>query len=162
MTSQVKIDEIDVKILKTLLKDARISFADIARDCGVSTNAIVKRFYRLKRTGVIVGTSTIVSTEEFGYEFALSIDINADITEETRLLEVLRRLPNIFGCYQQVGKHDIHAAVIAKDFEKISRIRDLIKRQKGIKRVAITANIDKPVWSPENLLIQPTGTCESG
>jgi DNA-binding Lrp family transcriptional regulator len=31
--SQVKIDEIDVKILKTLLKDARTSFADIARNC---------------------------------------------------------------------------------------------------------------------------------
>jgi DNA-binding Lrp family transcriptional regulator len=155
MKSQVKIDEIDVKILKTLLKDARISFSDIARDCGVSTNAIVKRFYRLKGTGVIVGTSTIVSQEEFRYKFAISIDINADITVETRLLEVLRSLPNMITCYQQVGKHDIHAAAIAKDLEEISRIRDLIKRQKGIKRVGITANIDKRVFFPENLLIQP-------
>jgi Lrp/AsnC family leucine-responsive transcriptional regulator len=65
VASQVKIDEIDVKILKTLLKDARASFADIARDCIISTNAIVKRFYRLKRTGVIAGTSTMVNMAEF-------------------------------------------------------------------------------------------------
>ena len=41
--SQVKIDKIDSTILKMLLKDARTSFVEIAQNCGVTTNIIVKK-----------------------------------------------------------------------------------------------------------------------
>ena len=70
LVSQVKIDEIDVKILKALLEDARTNFADIARDCGVSTTSIVKRFYNLKRCGIIAGTSIRVDLNKMGYNLA--------------------------------------------------------------------------------------------
>lgn len=150
------------KILKALLKDARTSFAEIARDCGISTNTIVKRFYKLKRTGVIAGTSMVIDMEEFGYNFVLSIEINVDIVEEMRLLEVLNRIPNFIVFNQQLGKFDIHAIAMAKNLEQIDKIRATIKRQKGVKSVKIAANINKRLFFPENLLIQPTGTCENG
>lgn len=163
MAKQVKIDEIDAKILKALLKDARISFTDIARDCGISTNAIVKRFYRLKRTGVIAGTSIIIDTEQLGGKFYLSIGINVDTAEEIPLIEALKmKMPNIFHVQQQLGKFDVHGSALAKDLKHVDTIRSIIKRQKGVKSVSITANIDKHVFFPENLLIQPTGACENG
>jgi Lrp/AsnC family transcriptional regulator for asnA, asnC and gidA len=162
MTEQVKIDEIDAKILKALIKDARTSFAEIARDCGISTNAIVKRFYRLKRTGVIVGTSLIIDMAEFGYKYYLSIGINVDEAEEIQFLESLRKMENVFDFQQQLGKFDVHAAAMAKSLEQINQIRDRIKRQKGVKSVKVTANIDKRVFFPENFLIQPTDACENG
>jgi len=162
MTKQVRIDEIDTKILRALLKDARTSFADIARDCGISTNAIVKRFYRLKRTGVISGTSLIIDSEEFGYKFALSIGINVDNTKEVQLLESLKKVQNVCDFQQQLGKFDVHAVGMAKSLEHINHIREAIKRQKGVKGVKVTANIDKRVFFPENFLIQPTDACENG
>jgi Lrp/AsnC family transcriptional regulator for asnA, asnC and gidA len=162
MTEQVKIDEIDAEILTALIKDARTSFAEIARDCGISTNAIVKRFYRLKDAGVIAGTSLMVDIEEFGYKFLLSIGINVDHTEEAQLLESLNRVQNVFDFQQQLGKFDVHAVGIAKSLEHINHIRDAIKKQKGVKGVKVTANIDKRTWFPENFLIQPTGACENG
>jgi len=158
LVSQAKIDEIDVKILKALLKDVRTKFTDIARDCGVSTNAIVKRFYRLKRSGVIAGTSMMTNFEFFGYKFALAIIINVEADEESHILAMLKKMPNFVDCHQVVGNYDIHAAAFAKNFEHIDRIRDRIKSQKGVKRVRITANIDKRVFFPENLLIEPTET----
>ncbi len=163
MDSQVKIDEIDVKILKALLKDARTSFADIARDCGVSTNTIVTRFYKLKQSGVIAGTSLIVNLEDIGYKFYLSIDLNVNYSQgPIHILEKLKGLHNFINCDQVVGNHDIHAAAFVKDIKQIDQIRDLIKRQKGVKKVRITANIDKAVFFPENLLIQPTETPKNG
>ena len=158
MDSQVKIDEIDVKILRALLKDARRSFTDIARDCGVSTNTIVTRFHKLKQSGVIAGTSLMVNLEDVGYKFALSIDIKVHASEESQILEILKKLPNFVECHQSVGNYDIHAAALIKSFEQIDRIRDLIKKQKGVKKVRITASIDKVVFFPENLLVQPTET----
>ena len=161
MASQVKIDEIDVKILKALLKDARTNFADIARDCGISTTAIVKRFYNLKRSGVIAGTSIRVDLRKFGYNFRLSIDVNIETGTEFHILEMCKRMPNSVVCYQVVGKYDIHAVVYIKTIEEIEHIRHIVKKQKGVKRVGLTATYESGIF-PENLLIQPTEINENG
>ncbi len=152
--TQVKIDEIDTKILKTLLKDARTSFSDIAKDCGVSTNAIVKRFYKLKQSGVISGTSIRLNMKKFEYKFALWININIDANEVPYILEWFMKLPNILSCYQVVGKYDVHASVLTKSVEDIHQIRQMVKMQKGVKRVWITASLDGIGCFPENLVIQ--------
>ena len=52
----MKLDEIDVKILHALIRDARTNLKDIAKECGVSSNAIFKRVKHLRDEGVIVGT----------------------------------------------------------------------------------------------------------
>lgn len=162
MAEQTKIDEIDVKILKALIKDARTSFAEIARDCGISTNAIVKRFYRLKNAGVIAGTALRVDIEEFGYKFYLSIGIDVDKAEEKDFLRALEKIPRIADFQPQLGKFDVHAVAAARNLQEIKFIRDAIKKIKGVKSVKITANVDKHVFFPENLLIQPTGTEKNG
>ena len=160
--SQIKIDEIDVKILSTLLKDARSSFASIARECDVSTNAIVKRFYRLKQSGVITGTTVRLNMKKFEYKFALAIDINIDAHEAHNILEMLKSLPNSLSCYQVVGKYDIHASVLTKSLNDIDKIRNIVKMQKGVKKVWIAASLDEAGCFPENLVIQPTETKKSG
>jgi Lrp/AsnC family transcriptional regulator for asnA, asnC and gidA len=157
MSKQVRIDEIATRILRALIKDARTSFAEIARECGISTNAVVKRFYRLKRSGVIAGTSLLLDPEEFGSQFFLSIDINIEKALESYILEKLEKIPNIFDFQPQLGKFDVHAAATAKNLEEISQIREAIKQEKGVRRVKITANLDKKVFFPENLVIEPTG-----
>ena len=163
MPSEAKIDEIDVKILKTLLKDARTNFTDIARDCGVSTNAIVKRFYRLKRTGVIFGTTLVVNLEEFGFNFFVGISLNIDPAEESRIIEELRGIPNVIHFYDGAGANDINVVAVTKDFEQIVQLRTALKNKKGITRIGIAAKDDKFNFFPENLLIQPTkGTCKNG
>lgn len=162
MVKQAKIDEVDVKLLKALIKNARTSFAEIARDCGISTNAIVKRFYRLKDMGVIAGTSLIVDSKVSGHKFNVSIGINVEKNEEIRLLEKLKKIPNIFDFQQQLGSFDVHAVGIANSLQEINRVRDIIKRCKGVKRIKITTSVDERVIFPENLLIQPSGTGENG
>jgi Lrp/AsnC family transcriptional regulator for asnA, asnC and gidA len=161
LVSQVKIDEIDVKILKALLKDARTSFADIARDCGISTTAIVKRFYNLKRSGVIAGTSIRVDLKKIGYNYRLSVDINIEGGNEFNIGDMCKKLPNSVACYQVVGKYDIHTIVYIKTLEQIEQIRQIVKKQEGVKRVGLTATYEGGIF-PENLLIQPTEISGNG
>ena len=154
--SLVQIDEIDAKILTTLLKDARTSFAEIARNCGVSTNSILKRFYKLKQSGVISGTALRVDINNFKNKIAVSIDINVDAHEASNLIVWLNKLPNVVGVFQLVGKYDVHASVLTKSLYDIHKIRDKIKMQKGVRRVGISASINEDVCFPENLVIEPT------
>jgi len=153
-----KIDEIDAKILKTLLKDARTKFSDIAKECKVSTTAIANRFKKLKQTGIITGTSLRVNMENFGFKFVLSIEINIDHKQEKQIIETLNKLPNLISCYSVIGKYDIHAAVHVKSLEQINEIKNLIRTQKGVKKIGVNASLDKFLVFPENILIEPIGT----
>jgi len=45
----MKIDGRDARIIRALERDARTSFAEIARDCGVSIDTITKRYRKMLR-----------------------------------------------------------------------------------------------------------------
>lgn len=160
--SQVEIDKIDAEILKILLKDARTSFVQIARNCGVTTNTIVKRFKKLQKKGVIIGTATHVNLKDFGIEFPLSVDINVESGHSFQIMERLKRMPRFRSCFQVVGKYDIHALFYVKAFDEIEQIRSLIQREKGIKRVGVTATLNQFGFFPENLSIETLETKKNG
>jgi Lrp/AsnC family transcriptional regulator for asnA, asnC and gidA len=155
LDSETKIDEIDVKILKYLLKDARVPFSTIAKDCGVSTPAITKRYKRLKQEKVIVGTALRLDLDQLGYSYRLSVDINLDKANEAQIVKICKKMPDYITCQQTVGKYDIHAVVYIKTLEQIEQIRQIFKKLKGVKRVGLTATYESGMF-PENVLIEPT------
>lgn len=95
MSVRPKIDEIDVRILRILLKDPRTRFAEIARDCKMTTNAIRMRFKRLKETGVIKGAIMQVNPKSLGYNCIAFLGIQADANNETSVYDFLEKIPSI-------------------------------------------------------------------
>ena len=57
---KTSLDAIDRKILKYLIKNARMPFLEIARECGISGAAIHQRIRKLDEAGVILGSRLIV------------------------------------------------------------------------------------------------------
>ena len=52
--SKASIDAIDRKILQHLIRNARMPFLEIARECGISGAAIHQRVKKLDEMGVIL------------------------------------------------------------------------------------------------------------
>ena len=96
--------------------------------------------------------------EEFGFKFVLSIEINIDHKQEKQIIETINKLPNLISCYTVIGKYDIHAAVHVKSLEQINNIRELLRIQKGVKKIGVNASLGKFLVFPENILIEPIGT----
>ena len=49
--SMIKTDQIDAKIISTLIKDARTTLTDLAKICKISLPAVKKRIEQLKKKG---------------------------------------------------------------------------------------------------------------
>ena len=56
-----KLDDYDVSILKSLLKDGRKSFREISRETGITTPTVKARFNRLVNVGFIKSVSPILN-----------------------------------------------------------------------------------------------------
>jgi Lrp/AsnC family transcriptional regulator, regulator for asnA, asnC and gidA len=124
-----KIDEIDAKILKELLKDGRKSFAEIAERCGTSKDVIAKRYKKMKQDKIIVGATIQMNYRFFGYNAVANLSITMDPQELDTVINYIAKLPNIFSVFPSYNKRQIFACVTLRDLSELDHVKDAIKKQ---------------------------------
>lgn len=153
------IDAVDVKILKTLLINARTSFSEIAKECGMSTNTIRMRFRRLQNQGIITGSITQLNTKKLGYDCIAFLMIRTDANKETDVCDFVQKIPNIISCRHPVGRYCIHCFVASKNVDEFSLIIDQISAHQHVLEVQQAIWIDViNMDHPENLVIDSANT----
>jgi len=108
----MQLDETDIKILKALVADARLSSRQIAKQCGISIGTALSRIRKMENEGIVKGYSALVDHEKLGYELTAVTEITVS---KGRLLEMeseIARFPNVCCVYDVTGLLD--AIIIAK------------------------------------------------
>lgn len=108
----MNLDETDVKVLRTLVSDARLSSRQISKNVGVSIGTVLARMKRMEKEGIIRGYTTVVDHEKLGYQLTALVEITVS---KGRLLEMeneIARMPNVCAVYDVTGLTD--AFIIAK------------------------------------------------
>jgi DNA-binding Lrp family transcriptional regulator len=155
MNNEVEIDEIDVKILRELTKDARAKLKDIAKKCGVSSTAIMNRIKRLKTTGVITGAVQYVDMSKLGHMQPASIGIRLNYSQEAQVIKLISARAKVIMFEQSVGKNDLSIFCVTKNIKELDDLKQLIKKRPQIRRVTINL-WSTPYFNFEKLEIQPT------
>ncbi len=106
------IDEIDLKILEVLIRDARLSSRQVADKVGVSVGTALAGIRRMEREGIIKGYSAIVDHEKLGYQLTAVIEITVSKGKLIDVEKEVAKQPNICCVYDITGLTD--ALVIAK------------------------------------------------
>jgi DNA-binding Lrp family transcriptional regulator len=150
MSSNAEIDEIDVKIVRALQKDARTTFTDIARDCGVSTDTISKRFRKMEKAGVIRGTTILLNPKSFGHDCVASLGINVSYPHLNEVAELLRTIPEIVFYTSSMGRSDIFCIAVLNNVGRLSQMKDLIKGHPMVREVTTSIWVDEILLCPEN------------
>src|SRR5262245_54825742 len=117
-TAKVNLDEKDRGILRLLLKNPRLSTAEMARTLGVQRDTVRYRIERLEREGLIMKYHVILDPHALGYEIFVTLLIKAypAPAEQTKsLLAKLAQHENITHVSRLVGAFDYSAQVVAKD-----------------------------------------------
>ena len=121
----MNLDETDVKVLKVLTEDARLSSRQIAKQCGISIGTALSRIKKMEEEGVIKGYTALLDQEKLGYELTVVTEITVS---KGRLLEMeneIARIPNVCCVYDLTGLSD--AAIIAK-FKNREELSKFTKR----------------------------------
>jgi DNA-binding Lrp family transcriptional regulator len=119
------LDETNVKILKALTEDARLSSRQIAKQCGISIGTALSRTRKMEEEGIIKGYAALLDQEKLGYELTVMTEITVS---KGRLLEMeneIARIPNVCCVYDLTGLSD--AAIIAK-FKSREELSKFTKR----------------------------------
>ena len=132
--SKCTLDAIDRKILKYLIKNGRIPYLEIARECGISGAAIHQRIRKLEDSGVILGSCILVDPKTMGFDVCAHINISLkDPQLLNQTVEHLKEVPEIVECHFITGSGNILVKLYCLDNEHLMRtIFDSILRIQGV------------------------------
>ena len=123
MTLRNKLDDIDLKILDIITKNARIPFKDVAVEVGVSRAAIHQRVNRMIDLGVIVGSGYHIDPKKVDFRTCTYIGIFLEKGGLfTEVVERLKSIPEIVECHYTTGEYAIFIKVYARDNEHLKSI----------------------------------------
>ena len=134
-----KIDEKDIEILKILLVDDRESQKSIAKKCGITPVAVLRRIKKLKVTGVIIGTNLMLNKEVFGNPYEVTVLIDACSTLENQIKERIRQIENVLICAECIGRYNLCTFIVTHDINELNDIICKIRNIQGVK--SVNANI---------------------
>ena len=132
--SKEMLDAIDRKILKFLVKNARMPYLEIARECGISGAAIHQRIKKLEDTGVVLGSRMIVNPKKVGLDVCAFVNLRIqDPMMTNAAIERIKHIPEVVECHFITGEYSAMVKLYCVDNEHLMRtIFDHILRSPGV------------------------------
>jgi Lrp/AsnC family transcriptional regulator for asnA, asnC and gidA len=134
MSVKHQLDEIDIKILEIISKNARMPFKDVAAECGISRAAVHQRVNRMIETEVIIGSGYQIDPKKVDYLTCTYIGIFLDkggLYEA--VADSMRKIPEVVECHYTTGQYAIFAKVYARNNEHLKLIlSDKIQKIPGV------------------------------
>lgn len=116
-------DEIDRKILGFLIKNARMPFLEIARECGVSGAAIHQRVKKLEFNGVITGSRLLVKPQALGLNVCAYISVTlSEANKYPEVIAAFRAIPEIVECHFVTGRYSLLVKLYCYDNDHLMDI----------------------------------------
>ena len=123
-------DDLDRRIVASLVQDGRTPYSRIAEENGVATTTVHQRVRRLTERGVITGTRVVVDWEAVGLPVTAMVSVEApgerplaDVADE------ISAIPFVQNCYAVTGEFDLLLTVRARSSDHLG---DLLEDVRGI------------------------------
>ncbi len=127
----VEYDELDMRVLRSLLSDARKSVLEISRQLDENSRTVLNRLRRLEKDKIIVGYGANIVLPEIGYTYyKLNMILEKNVSY-SKLLSFAEKLPNTIYVDETLGKYDFELNVEVQDERELDAIIDQIKRLTG-------------------------------
>ena len=118
-----KIDNLDRKILRIIMHNARIPSKDVAVECGVSRAAIHQRIQRMIDLKIITGSGYNVNPKALGFQTCTYIGVSLERGALYRdVVPQLERIPEIVECHYTTGPYSMFIKLFARDNQHLMEV----------------------------------------
>ena len=133
------LDETDLRILRAVQKDGRMSNADLSEVVNLSQSACHRRVQRLEAEGYIDGYVALLNSRKMGRRTTIFVEItlNGQADEVLDAFErAVLRVPEVLECHLMAGNADYLLKVVAADAEDFAQIhRRYLAKLPGVQTI---------------------------
>lgn len=145
-----RLDGVDLKIIRSLSDDGRMSFVEIAKGTGLSPVGIKNRVERLIADGVLK-IQGLLSMEKV-HSVSAHIEIEADSKTISSLIEKFEKSPLVYHLVKTSGRYNLLVSIATPNLENIENfIAKEIRVVPGVKHIEVRVG-ELPIipkgWNP--------------
>ena len=132
----IHLDKTDIRILKLLANDSRISYAEIAREVHLSRMAVRERVMKMLEEGIIERFTVQLNSKKVGLDTPVFLQIKVAPSKLDDVANELAKHPKIECVYAMTGKNELQAYAFIEDFDNLQKfIFEEIYKIEGITEV---------------------------
>lgn len=138
-------NSIDRKIIRLLEENARISFAELAEQVGLSKTPCWKRVKALEEAGYVRGYTTSFDPAKLGFGIEAFVQVTIQSESYEAFEAAVLRHPLVRRCHATTGEGDYLLQILAVDMAALdSLLRQEITRLPGVRRT-VTAMVTREI-----------------
>ncbi len=153
MNKNLEIDNVDIKILSELMKDAKTPYTEIADRIFVSGGTVHVRMKKLERMGIVRGSTLDIDFSKLGYDITAFLGIyleKSSMYEE--VASELLKIPEVLTIHYTTGNYSIFTKITCKDTKHLRDIlHNKIQSISGIVRTETMISLEEKVNRPLQL-----------
>lgn len=116
------LDELDQKIVRLLIQNARMSYSEIGQQTGISRVAVKMRVQALEQKGVIEEYTTIINPQKISGAVSCYFEIETRPDALMEVAEILRQNDTITQIYRVTGRSRLHVHAVASSNEEMEAL----------------------------------------
>jgi Lrp/AsnC family transcriptional regulator, regulator for asnA, asnC and gidA len=151
-----RFDELDMRILSELTKDASISVPQLSKKLNVNASVLYSRIKRLGKRSLIKKFTVIINEGMLGINVKATVGINRDPKLKEPIHSELLRIPEVRSLSEVTGRFDMIVNVNARTLEELHNIViERIGKIEGIQNTETFVEMQRTEKEPV-YAVQPT------
>ncbi len=122
--ARVRLDQIDLRILRDLQDNGRMTNVELAKRAGISPPPCLRRVRALEESGCIRGYHADIAAEILGFGVTVFAHVGLNSQAEADLLafeELVETWPEVRECHMLAGETDFLLKIVATDWDAYQR-----------------------------------------
>ncbi len=139
MKNNFHLDTLDKRIIEQLMKNARMTYVEVAKNCKVTHSAVHQRIKKMKEAGIISGSQLVFDHKSMGFLTCAFIGIQVNLTStrtHNEVFEKIRHIPEIVECHHISGKYSLLAKIITRNNEHLKQV--IVEKIQAIPEISFT------------------------
>jgi Lrp/AsnC family transcriptional regulator for asnA, asnC and gidA len=119
--AESELDETDLAILRSLIKNARITISKMSQDIDVPDATISNRLKKLEQS-VIKHYTVLLDPDKLGFEMTAIIIIQTETEKHGLVKKAISKLDEVSEVYSVSGEYDLLIKLWAHDVEELNQL----------------------------------------
>lgn len=119
-----KLDEFDVRILRVLKQDGRISVQALSEIVQLSPSPVARRLARLEQSGVVSGYAALIDEAHLGFGVSVFVSVKLDRQVDDALAQfetAIHTMDEVIDCWLMTGNRDYLLRVVTRDMAEFEQ-----------------------------------------
>ena len=113
------LDELDQKIMRLLIENARVSYSDLGDKIGLSRVAVKARIQALEQRGIIEEYTTVINPQKISGAVSCYFEIETTPGSLSEVIDILNGDDTVTQIYRVTGRDKLHVHAVAASGEEM-------------------------------------------